>query len=117
MGNGPRPPDQRSAENTRYRDRHAAAGIMRVTVMVPAERVSQLRALTLAWRREAKMLLLSDLPTADQILEIHGVCRTLGMKLPIQAFETRFVAEQWLLTQQDRLEGRVVHVPKRPTKQ
>jgi hypothetical protein len=39
------------------------------------------------------------------------------MKLPIQAFETRLVAEQWLLTQQDRLEGRVVHVPKRPTKQ
>ena len=116
MINGPRPAEQRSAENMRYRDRHAAAGIVRVTVMVPAERVRQLRALTLAWRREAKMLLQSDLPTADQILEIHGVCRTLGLKLPIQVFETRFVAEQWLFAQQDRLEGRVVHVPKRPTK-
>ena len=39
MINGPRPAEQRSAENMRYRDRHAAAGIVRVTVMVPAERV------------------------------------------------------------------------------
>jgi hypothetical protein len=86
-----------------------------MTVMAPAERVGELRALTLAWRREAKDAAAVGSADRRQILEIHGVCRTLGMKLAIRAFETRFVAEQWLLAQPDPLEGRVVHVPKRPT--
>ena len=56
---------------------------MRITVMVPAERIPFLKALTLEWRREAKILLEQDMPTADQILQIHAVCRTLDIPLPV----------------------------------
>ena len=97
----PRPPEQ----NERHRDRQAAADIVRVSVMVPVDRVPYLQTLTLAWRREAKLLLDSDLPTVDQILQIHAVCRALRLKLPLEAFESRMAAEQWLIAQEPRLEA------------
>ena len=40
----------------------------------------------LEWHRDAKLQLESDQPSADQILQIHGVCRVLPIKLPIDAF-------------------------------
>ena len=81
---GPRSPEQRSAENARFRAREAGAGIVRMAVAVPVDRIPHLRALLVEWRREAKMLLESDLPTSDQILQIHAVCRTLRIKQPIE---------------------------------
>jgi hypothetical protein len=101
-----RPSEQRSAENSLYKDRQAAAGIVRMSVMVPLDQVVHLRALTMAWRQEAKMVIESDLPTSDQILQIHAVCRTLRLKLPLWAFETRSRAERWLLAQEPLLEGK-----------
>ena len=112
MAAEPRPPEQ----NERYRDRQAAAGIVRVSVMVPVDRAPYLQALTLGWRREAKLLLDADLPIADQILQIHAVCRALRLKLPLEPFESRMAAEQWLIAREPRLEGRVLHVPKRPSR-
>jgi len=108
----PRPREQRSAENARYHDRRVGAGILKVTVMVPAERIPELRAITLAWRREAKLLLESDLPSADQILQIHAVCRALGLRLPVEAFETRAMADQWLLAHQTRLGALRLQAPR-----
>lgn len=109
-----RPAEQRQAENERYRGRQAAAGIVRITVMVPADRITHLKALTLQWRQEAKLLLEIDLPSADQILQIHAVCRTLGLDLPEHAFATRGNAQEWLLAHQPRLGRLIVHRPKRP---
>ena len=63
----PRPAEQRAVENERYRGVQHAVGIVRATVMVPADRIPELRALTLHWRQEAKLLLESDEPSADQI--------------------------------------------------
>ena len=63
--------------------------------------------------RDAKLLLESDLRSADQVLEILGVCRTLRTKLPIDAFATPATAEAWLLAQNLRLGARRVHVPER----
>ena len=37
-------------------------------VMGPAEHIPELRPILLNWRRDAKLLLESDLPSADQIL-------------------------------------------------
>ena len=108
-----RPPEQRQAENERYRGRQAAAGIVRITVMVPADKIQHIKALTLQWRQEAKLLLEIDLPTADQILQVHAVCRTLGLDLPEHAFTTRGDAQEWLLAHQPRL-GLALHRPKRP---
>jgi hypothetical protein len=31
-------------------------------------------------------------PSADQIFQIHGICRTLGKRVPVSAFETRSTA-------------------------
>jgi hypothetical protein len=56
-------------------------------------------------------LLKSDLRSADQVLEILGVCRTLRTKPPIDAFATPATAEAWLLAQNPRLGARRVHVP------
>lgn len=111
----PRPAEQREAENERYRGRQAGAGIVRITVMVPADKIPHLKALTLQWRQEAKLLLEIDRPTADQILQIHAVCRTLGLDLPEHAFATRGDAQDWLLANQPRL-GLALHRPKRSHK-
>ena len=89
-----RPAEQRLAENERYRDRQAAAGIVRVTVMVPADRIPHLKALTLQWRQEAKLLLEVDLPE--------------------EAFATRGSAQEWLLAHQPQLGRLMLHRPKRP---
>jgi hypothetical protein len=113
---GPRSPEQRSAENARFRAREAGAGIVRMAVAVPVDRIPHLRALLVEWRREAKMLLESDLPTSDQILQIHAVCRTLRIKLPVEVFETRALAEHWLLANQPRLGRRILHVAQSPHK-
>lgn len=110
-----KPPEQRLAENERYRGRQAAAGIVRITVMVPTDKIPHLKALTLQWRQEAKLLLEIDLPSADQILQIHAVCRTLGLDLPEHAFATRGDAQDWLLAHQPRL-GLALHRPRRPLK-
>ena len=113
MTSHPRPTERREAKNARYHDRRVGAGIAKMSVMGPAERIPELRPILLNWRRDAKLLLESDLPSADQILEIHGVCRTLRTKLPIDAFETPATAEAWLLAQHPRLGARRVHAPKR----
>ena len=94
---------QRAVENARYREVHHAVGIVRVTVMVPADRIPELRALTLDWRKNAKLLLAADEPSADQILQIHTVARKLRLALPISAFETRATAANWLLAQAPKL--------------
>ena len=107
----PRPPEQRAAENQAFYERRREIGVVKVSVMVPADRVSELRAISLAWRAEAKLLLESDRPSADQILQIHAVCRTLGIELPIQAFETRASAAYWLLAHESKLAGRRVQMP------
>jgi hypothetical protein len=111
-----RPAEQRERENELYRGRQAAAGIVRISVMVPAERIPFLKALTLEWRREAKVLLEQDMPTADQILQIHAVCRTLDIPLPERAFDTRGDAQDWLLAQEPKLGQLVLHRPKRPNR-
>ena len=109
-----RPAEQRLAENERYRGRQAAAGIVRVTVMVPVDRIPHLKALTLQWRQEAKLLLEIDLPSADQILQIHAVCRTLGLDLPEEGFATRGNVQEWLLAHQPQLGRLMLHRPRRP---
>ncbi len=93
----PRPPEQRTAANERYRESNASIGIAKLTVLVPTNRISELRAITVAWRQQARLLLEADLPSADQILQIHSVSRTLELALPVKAFETRGGAAQWLL--------------------
>ena len=87
MGRKPSPktPEERSVENARYQKRNAAVGILKIAVYVPAERVPELRAITLNWRAEAKLLTDADYPTADQILQIHAICRTLDLDLPTAA--------------------------------
>jgi len=114
MPSTPRPPQQRANENARYRAREAGAGIVRMSVTAPIDRIPHLRAITLEWRRDAKMLLESDLPTSDQILQVHAVCRTLFLKLPIEVFETRALAEQWLLAHQPQTGWRILHKPRHP---
>ena len=108
----PRAPAQRAVENGRYRDRSAAAGIAKITVLVPADRITDLRAITTAWRQEAKLLLESDRPSADQILQIHSVSRTLGLPLPVKAFDTRATAARWLLAQEPALGPIRPHMPR-----
>lgn len=110
----PRPPARRAQDNEIYRGRQAAAGIVRITVMVPAERIPYIKALTQEWRREAKMVLEQDVPTADQILQIHAVCRTLSLPLPEGAFASRGDAQAWLLAQEPKLGKLILHRPKRP---
>ena len=48
-----RPKEQRSAANSRYVGRRTSAGIVKITVMVPADRIPELRGITLEWRRNA----------------------------------------------------------------
>lgn len=116
MPNAPRPPQQRAKANARYRAREAGAGIVRMPVTVPIDRIPHLSAITLEWHRDAKMLLDSDLPTSDQILQVHAVCRTLFLELPIEVFETRALAEQWLLAHQPQIGWRILHKPKHPSR-
>ena len=92
----PRPAEKRSVDNELYRRRTEAAGIVAISVRVPSVRVTELKAIALEWRREAKLLLQSDRPSADQILQIHAVCDTLDMPVPPEAFETRATAAAWL---------------------
>jgi hypothetical protein len=98
-----RPKEQRAAANSRYVRRRTSAGIVKITVMVPADRIPELRGITLEWRRKANMLLHSDQPSSNQILQIHAVCRDLGIPLPLEAFATRATAESWLLSQEPAL--------------
>ena len=108
MTSHPRPTERREAKNARYHDRRVGAGIAKMSVMGPAERMPELRPILLDWRRDAKPLLVSDLPPGDQILEIHGVCRMLRTKLPIDAFEPPATAEAWLPAQNPRLDARLL---------
>ena len=108
----PRSPARRSAENQRFHERELEVGIIKMSVHVPSDRIPDLRAITLAWRAEAKLLLESDRPSADQILQIHGVCRALGLALPVKAFETRASAGYWLLAHESKLGGRLVQLPR-----
>ena len=106
-----RPKEQRAAANSRYVGRRTSAGIVKITVMVPADKIPELRGITLEWRRNAKMLLHSDQPSSDQILQIHAACRELGIQLPLDAFATRATAESWLLAHQPALGARRLHLP------
>ena len=110
-----RPPEKRSAENELYRRRTAAAGIVAISVRVPSVRVSELKAIALEWRRGAKLLLESDLPSADQILQIHAVCHALDQPIPPEAFETRATAAAWLHAHERKLGQRRIHIPRHHT--
>jgi hypothetical protein len=107
-----RPHQQREVENASYNDRRVGAGIADMIVMGPAEHIPELPPILLNWRHDATLLLESDLPSADQILEIHGVW-TLRTKLPIDAFEAPATAEAWLPAQNPRLDARRLHASKR----
>ena len=96
--------EQRAAENRRYIARQHEAGIVKISVAVPSNRIPELTEIALAWRRIAKLLIESDQPSADQILQIHAVSRTLGVPLPVEAFESRVAAANWLLTHERMLE-------------
>lgn len=52
----------------------------------------ELRVILLECGRDAKLLLEIDQQSADQILQIHGVCRALRIKSPVDTFETRATA-------------------------
>lgn len=108
----PKTSAERSAENARYQKRNAAVGIVKVAIHVPAERVSELRMIALNWRAEAKLLMDADCPTADQILQIHAICRALDVELPIQAFATTSSAAHWLLAQESQIGQRQIPRPK-----
>jgi hypothetical protein len=114
MGRKPSPKTsvERSAENARYQKRNATVGIVKVAVHVPAERVPELRALALRWRAEAKSLMDADHPTADQILQIHAICRTLDLDLPVEAFATCSLAARWLLARESQIGQRPIQRPK-----
>ena len=88
MGRKPSPqtPEERAVENARYQ--------------------------TLNWRAEAKLLTDADYPTADQILQIHAICRTLDLDLPTAAFRTASAAAHWLLTQESQIGDRELRKPK-----
>ena len=103
MAQGPRSKERRAEENQRYRERLARCGIVTTTVMVPAGKLVELKAITLAWRNEAKLLCDPDQFSANQILRIHGVCRALGVRLPAEAFESQAAAAAWLLARQPAL--------------
>ena len=107
-----RPPEQRAAENQRYNDRRAIAGLVKRNVLVPIVRLQELDALLVEWRHDAKASLEKDQPTADQILMIHAVCRALRIKLPIRAFATRYTADDWLRERQPRLGDNLPHPPR-----
>ena len=114
MGRKPVPKTsaERSVENARYQKRIAVEGIVKVTVLVPAERVPELRAVAQTWRAEAKLMMNADYPSADQILQIHAICRTMDLDLPVEAFATCSSAARWLLAQQDRVSQRQIRKPK-----
>jgi len=107
--------EQRAAETTRYAQWLRDTGIAEISVGVPVVRVAELRALAAEWRREARMLLEEDRPTADQILQIHAICWTFGLELPIGALETRTTATDWLARQEPRLGQRRIRLPRLPS--
>lgn len=114
MGKAPaRPPAQRAAENARYNRRRVSAGVAKLNVLVPLVRLRELDALLVQWRAEARRQLVSDQPSADQILLIHSICRSLHLRLPVSAFATRDTAEAWIQERQPRLEGRQLETPRR----
>ncbi len=108
----PKTSAERSAENARYQKRIASIGIVKVTVHVPAERVPEMRMIALNWRAEAKLLIDADYPTADQILQIHAVCRALDLDLPVKAFQTTSSAAHWLLAQENQIGQMHIQKPK-----
>ncbi len=85
-------------ERAQERQRQSNAGIVKVTVKVPAERIPELNGIALRWRQKAQLLCSSDQPSTVQILRIHAVSRVLRLALPVHAFETRLTAESWLAT-------------------
>jgi len=113
MTSHPRPAERREAKNARYHDRRVGAGIAKKSVMRPADRIPEPRPILLDWRRDAKLPLESDPPSADQSRRLYGGCGTLRAKLPIDAFETLATAEAWLPAHNPRLDARRVNAPKR----
>lgn len=111
----PRPKQKRRDENQLYIQRATAAGIVVITVRVPSPRVPEIKAIALDMRREAKLMLDGDMPSADQILQIHAVCRELELPIPVDAFETRATAAAWLHAHEFQLGRRRVHIPRHLT--
>jgi hypothetical protein len=110
----PRPARQRATENARYNDRRVAAGLVKLNVLVPVDRISELDVLLVEWRHKARALLNTDLPSAEQILTIHAMCRARRLKLPPGAFATRFAAEAWLRENRPAGRARRLVMPVRP---
>ena len=81
-------------------------------VMGPAERIPELRPILLDWRRDAKLLLESDLPSADQSPGRSTVCAGhFGPSCRSTLSRALATAEAWLLAQHPRLDARRVHAP------
>ncbi len=103
-----RQPVVRQADNAAYLKNLNAVGLIQTSVVIPRTKVVELRAITAEWRAEARALLASDLPTADQILQIHSIARELDLPLPVEAFKTRGTAAQWLLAHEPELADAVL---------
>lgn len=111
-----RSPERRVIANKRYTDGLAQAGAVKVNVLVPSDKVVQIRKITSAWRAEAKLHLPADRPSAEQILLIHSVCWALQKPPPIQAFETRALAAEWLAKHEKELAAGATDFPRRRRK-
>ena len=116
-----RQPAVRQAENAAYLKNQSAVGLIQTSVVIPRTKVVELRAITAEWRAEARTQLASDLPTADQILQIHTITRELDLPLAVEAFKTRATAAQWLLTHEPELVNgalnrRKTHASRRDTR-
>ncbi len=103
-----RQPVVRQADNAAYLKNLNAVGLIQTSVVIPRTKVVELRAITAEWRTEARALLASDLPTADQVLQIHSIARELDLLLPVEAFKTRGTAAQWLLAHEPELADAVL---------
>jgi hypothetical protein len=112
MAATPRTPAQRREQNARYNRRRVTAGLAKLYVLVPLVRLGELDALLVQWREEARAQLGSDHPSADQILLIHSICRTLRIRLPVTAFATRLTAEAWLRERESCLGDRQLEKPR-----
>jgi hypothetical protein len=96
-----------------YYDRCVGADVAKVSVMVPAERIPELRPILLDWRRDAKLLLESDLLSADPILQIRRCLPAPSDQVADHRCRNTATVKAWLLALQPRPGGRRVYVPKR----
>ena len=106
--------ERREAKNARYHDRRVGAGIAKMIVMGPAEHIPELRPILLNWRRDAKLLLESDLPSAGQVLaDPRCVPDRFGPSCRSTLSKRRRPPRHGCWRSNPRPGARRVHVPKR----